>query len=77
MWAAFQGHAEVVRLLLGAGADKDVADSSGFTALISAYRAGHADIVSLLLEAGAGKEIATCRQWPECGRRQRFHSWLG
>ena len=49
--AAEEGHWEVVKLLLEAGADKDATDNAGYTALDSASANGHSEVVSLLLEA--------------------------
>ena len=56
--ASAAGHAEVVRLLLEAGADKDATGtSSSCTALILAAHKGRLEVVRLLVEAGAGKDI--------------------
>ena len=58
--AADEGHLEVVRLLLEAGADKEAATIDGATtALIVAAGSGHLEVVRLLLEAGADKDAAT------------------
>jgi ankyrin repeat protein len=52
--AVVNGHSDVVRRLLGAGADVTLVDDvHGSHALAWAASAGHADIVRLLLEAGA------------------------
>ena len=51
--AAFQGHVDVAKLLIKAGADINVKDSFGGTAFMYAVDGGHADIVKLLIEAGA------------------------
>jgi len=56
--AALRGHIEVVRELLAAGADKEHANNSGDTALISAVQQGWTGIVRELLAAGADKEHA-------------------
>ena len=56
--ASVSGHAKLVRLLLEAGANKDVADNGGRTGL-----QGHAEIVRFLLEDGASKDLAR-RQVP-------------
>ena len=48
MFAAQEGHVEVVRLLLEAGADKSWADSCGDTALMWAAREGHVEVERLL-----------------------------
>lgn len=52
MIAAYNGHDEVVRLLLRHGADAMRADSNGFTALGYAAQEGHAAIIKTLLRAG-------------------------
>lgn len=45
-------HTEVVRLLLEAGADPDLADGEGVRPLAHARRAGHEEIARLLVDAG-------------------------
>jgi ankyrin repeat protein len=59
LWiASQQGHTEIVRFLLGLGADVEAKDASdGRTALFQASQEGHAAIVSLLLESGAQIEV--------------------
>ena len=58
MLAAERGYAEVVRLLVEAGADKDVASNRGNTALMLAALEGHAEVVRVLVEAGADMNMA-------------------
>lgn len=63
MWAASEGHADVVRLLVESGSDLEAASlestrperrpAGGFTALLFAARQGHIDAARALLEAGA------------------------
>jgi ankyrin repeat protein len=53
--AASGGYAEVVRLLLAAGAKVDAPEGEGQNALMLAAEKGHLEIVKLLLEAGADK----------------------
>src|SRR5438445_752474 len=53
MWAAAEGHADVVEVLIGAGADVRGRLSSGFTPLLFAVREGRTNVVRLLLRAGA------------------------
>jgi ankyrin repeat protein len=48
MTAAAEGLADVVRLLLGAGADRDIKDVDGDTALSFAQQNGHTEVVELL-----------------------------
>ena len=55
--AAENGQLEVVRLLLEAGADKDLAAEDGNTALQEASWRGHLAVVRELLAAGADKNV--------------------
>jgi len=48
-----RGHREVVRQLLAAGADVNVKDEKGATALILASVQGHREIAEMLRKAGA------------------------
>ena len=56
--AASSGHESVARLLLEAGANKDLATNDGSTALMLASENGHLEVVRLLLESGADKDLA-------------------
>ena len=53
MWAAAEGHAEIVKELIEAGADFRLRLASGFTPLLFAVREGRIDVVRVLLKAGA------------------------
>ena len=53
IWAAAEGHAEVVEALVAAGADIRTRLASGFTPLLFAARDGRSDVVRVLLKAGA------------------------
>ena len=53
MWAAAEGHARVVEMLIEVGADLHHRLPSGFTPLLFAVREGRTDIVRVLLKAGA------------------------
>ena len=53
MIAAYEGNIEVVKLLLDAGAEPQLANKHRVTPLNEAARNGHWDIVKLLLERGA------------------------
>ena len=53
MAAAFRGHAAVVKLLIGAGADVHIAAKDGKTAMGFAIEGGHTEIIELLKAAGA------------------------
>jgi ankyrin repeat protein len=57
--AASEGHTEVVKLLLSAGANVNLASRSGFTPLASAAYAGYGNIVRLLIQAGADPHLRT------------------
>jgi ankyrin repeat protein len=48
MWSAYQGHTEIVKLLLAKGADKDAKDRYGWTALAFATEGRHPEIIELL-----------------------------
>ena len=56
--AAEKGHAAIVRALLDAGADTDLAANDGGNPLYIAAYYGHEAIVRTLLDAGAGKDLA-------------------
>ena len=58
--AALNGHVAIVRALLNAGADKDLAANGGATPLHAAAQNGHAAVVRALLDAGADKTVQ-CR----------------
>lgn len=51
--AAENGHREIVKILLTAGAKVDIQNSFGETALMLASKRGYTDIVKALLKAGA------------------------
>ncbi|KAL8288169.1 hypothetical protein RB597_000320 [Gaeumannomyces tritici] len=48
-WAAENGYADLVKMLLDGGADAATADKNGWTPLIAASSRGHVDVVQLLL----------------------------
>ena len=52
-WAAKNGHVEVVKSLLGKGADVDLGDYDEQTPLSHAAQEGDVEMVELLLDAGA------------------------
>lgn len=52
MWAAAEGHAPVVEMLIEVGADFKARLASGMTPLLFASREGHSDVVRALLKAG-------------------------
>ena len=51
--ASYQGHLEVVEMLLAAGAHPDAPSQSGTTALYMACQSGYLAVVETLLAAGA------------------------
>ena len=51
IWAAYGDHAEIVKLLLEAGADVNATDNQGDTAVDEARRRGNAQVVAILEEA--------------------------
>ena len=53
---AREGHADIVALLLEAGANPQEKSNSGWTPLHWAARNGHTDVVALLLEAGVNPQ---------------------
>jgi len=53
MIASMKGNYEVVKALLARGAEVDLRDNDGFTALVLASARGHREVVKLLLAAGA------------------------
>jgi ankyrin repeat protein len=53
MWAAAEGHADVVDVLIAAGADVKAASKAGFTPIVFATQKGDPKSVASLLRAGA------------------------
>jgi ankyrin repeat protein len=53
MWAAAEGHANVVDVLIKSGADVKAASKAGFTPIVFAAQKGDAETVEILLHAGA------------------------
>jgi len=53
MWAAYQGHTNVVEYLIACGASVNAVDEHGISSLGWAAGRNHIDIVGLLLRAGA------------------------
>jgi ankyrin repeat protein len=70
MWAAAEGHIEVVDELLKAGAEFRTPLRSGFTPLLFAVREGRGEVVHRLLEAGADvNEAMRPRRGNDPGRK--------
>jgi ankyrin repeat protein len=61
--AARNGHTEVVKLLLNAGANMEAKDTNGWTSLIRVAWNGHTEMVKLLLNAGANMEAKDRNGW--------------
>ena len=76
IWAAAEGHAEVVAELIEFGADFRQTLESGFTPLLFAARAGHMDVVKTLVEAGADikRRIKPAKEWRHRGYVARLRS---
>jgi len=55
--ASSEGHLEIVRILLGRGADVDIADYLDWTPLRIAYDYGHLKVMRLLLDYGANVNV--------------------
>ena len=53
LMSASRGREDVVRILLGAGADVNIKGDDGWTALMIAVESGHKEIVEMLLDRGA------------------------
>jgi ankyrin repeat protein len=69
VWAAAEGHADVVAALIEAGAEFQRTLESGFTPLLFAIRQGHAEVVRTLVEAGAdvNRRIEPVLEWRHVG----------
>ncbi|XP_049634823.1 ankyrin repeat, SAM and basic leucine zipper domain-containing protein 1 [Suncus etruscus] len=59
MYAARDGHPQVVTLLVAHGAQVNIQDENGYTALTWAARQGHKNVILKLLELGANKTVQT------------------
>jgi hypothetical protein len=70
--AALHGHAEAVRLLLGAGSVVEAADTARQTALQLAAYEGHVEVAQLLLDAGSAIDQISSDQILRVGR---LYSW--
>ncbi|MDN5835963.1 MAG: ankyrin repeat domain-containing protein [Nitrosospira sp.] len=57
IYAATNGHANIVELLLGGGVQIDATSENGTTALMMAARGNHSDAVKVLLKNGADPNI--------------------
>ncbi|XP_010387636.1 ankyrin repeat, SAM and basic leucine zipper domain-containing protein 1 [Rhinopithecus roxellana] len=75
MYAARDGHTQVVALLVAHGAEVNTQDENGYTALTWAARQGHKNIVLKLLELGANKVLQTKdgKMPSEIAKRNKHH----
>lgn len=71
-WAAWQGHLEVAKILLDHGANPDMQDSVGGTALHFAAQCGQKAMVRALLDHGANM-YAKAHSFPVPQRRVQFN----
>ncbi len=55
MMASANGHTEIVKALIAAGADVNAVSKDGYTAFKKASKKGHTEIVNALIAAGAKK----------------------
>ena len=55
--ACFNGHLECAKALLGAGADINKQDNTGWTPLMAAAQKGKIEVVRELLKRGAKKDL--------------------
>jgi ankyrin repeat protein len=72
MLASGRGHAEVIRLLLGAGADVNVQSNDGSTALMPASMYNHPEVVRLLLGARANVNVQSNNGWTALALASHF-----
>ena len=79
MWAAAEGHAEVVEELIEFGADFRTTLESGFTPLLFAVREGHIEVVRSLVKAGVdvNKSIEPLPEWRHPGYDGRLKPGSG
>jgi len=80
-WAALKGHLRVTEVLCRGGADLDVTDSWGFSALMRAAQNGHVLEVLLLLQFGANSTLADheghhALHWSVFHRHHTVTEWL-
>ena len=57
--ACLKHKADILKLLLKYGADPNIGEESGYTAIMASCKQGYADIVKILLEHGADPNIKT------------------
>ena len=57
MFASCEGHLSIAKMLVDRGADMEVKDINGNTALMYASLKGHLDIAKMLVDHGADMEV--------------------
>ena len=57
MWASVGCHTEITAALTNAGAQLDLQDDEGVTALVMASYGGHTEITVALIDAGAQLDL--------------------
>ena len=65
MWAAAEGHGDIVNLLLTVGADVNTRNEVNYTALLYAAETDQRDIVLTLLDHGAHTDVSICNRYGE------------
>jgi uncharacterized protein len=76
LWAAVQGHAPVVELLLARGADAAVRSSRGSTALMLAAEQGHLEVARLLVSRAGADERGEALRYAVGAGRTELTVWL-
>ena len=70
-------HKEIIKLLLSKGADPNITDNAGISALHFACTYGNAAIVEMLLDAGAGMDLEMTINVTETGIKSQLLTALG
>ena len=70
-------HKEIIKLLLSRGADPNITDNAGISALHFACTYGNAAIVEMLLDAGAGMDLEMTINVTETGIKSQLLTALG
>ena len=81
MWAANNGHLDLICALSELGANPEVADQGGFTAMMKAAREGRLDAVRALLGVGADPNGTddfggTARDWAQDAGNSHITAYL-
>ncbi len=76
LWAAFQGAAELARVLLARGADAGVKDPRGATALMLAAEGGHLAVVRLLVPRADADARGEALRSAACAGHLEVLVWL-